>query len=521
MKCFKKVVRAYPRNLMVLLFFALLLLFNGCAGLPENVGRIDSYAVPQDVETISSIIQEGDTTACGADCSAFSLLNRGIDALRWRLALVEAAQRSLDLQYYIWQDDESGRLLFSKIIEAADRGVRVRLLFDDTAMLEKEAGAAMINYHPNIEIRTFNPFSARSSIWTLIDGAFNLGRLNHRMHNKLLVADNALAITGGRNIGNKYFGLDKRMNFRDMDILALGPVVSELSDVFDEFWKSRWAYLPETFVGEFTDEAKFNRERQRLGKEVEEDRGLTHFVELSPSVWEEMKLRTKDNSIIARAKVVRDHSDISSEAGRQEAMGSISAIAARASENVLIVSPYFIPTDDGVTGLSTSVKEGKEVTVLTNSLASNDVTATNAAYKHYRRPLLEGGIHLYELRGDAQARSFYRSSDVVPKYLGLHAKVMVFDKRDVYIGSLNLDPRSVLLNTELGLVINSPELAAQVEQAFLFDLEAENSWKVGLDEDNRVYWQSGEETTYWQPARNFWQRLMDWIIPGRLLEGHL
>jgi putative cardiolipin synthase len=521
MNYYRKINRQYSWKGAVLFSSLLLLLSGGCASLPENVGRTASYAVSQDVSAVSAAIMIGDTQECGAECSAFSLLNRGVDALRWRLALIESARRSLDLQYYIWQDDESGRLLFSKVIEAADRGVRVRLLFDDTAMLSKEAGAALVNYHPNIEIRTFNPFSARSSIWTLIDGAFNLGRLNNRMHNKLLVVDNVLAITGGRNIGNKYFGLDKRMNFRDMDVLALGPVVKELSDVFDDFWNSRWAYPPEAFVGKFTDEDEFNRVRQRFAEDIAKDRELTRFVELSPSVWEEMKQRVKENTVIARSTVVRDSSDISSEQGRQEAFETIALIAEKAFDDVVIISPYFIPTDEGVVSLSNSVKSGKKVTVLTNSLGSNDVTATNAAYKHYRKPLVNGGIKLYELRGDAQARSFYRSSDTVPKYLGLHAKVMIFDHRDVYIGSLNLDPRSVLLNTELGLFIESPELAAQVERAFSLDLAPENSWVVGVDENNTVYWQSGEEITYWQPARNTWQRIMDWIIPGRLLEGHL
>lgn len=514
----RKLLPVLPSLLLCLGF---LLAGGGCARLPENVGRVESYAVAQDIEAVTEQLARYDDRDCKPDCSALALLDRGNEAFRWRLALVDMAQRSLDLQYYIWQSDEVGRLLFSRVLQAADRGVRVRLLLDDTAMLGKDYGAAAINAHPNIEIRTFNPFSARGSIWTLVDGFFNLDRLNSRMHNKLLVADNSIGITGGRNIGNNYFGLDKRMNFRDMDILALGPVVEDLSEAFDTFWNSRWSYLPDVFVSDPGDTAQHEKDYQTFLKRLEKEKEFVKPVDLTPEIWEQLRDETRERVVVAPAEVLWDAPDIEDSDGRTKAFMELNEISKQTQREALIVSPYFIPTGNGVAVFAEEVKNGKQIRILTNSLASNDVTATNAGYKNYRRPLVEAGVEIYELRGDAEARTFYRSGDFAPQWLGLHAKVMVFDHEDVFIGTMNLDPRSVLLNTEIGLLIHSPELADQVEEAFYRDMSPENSWRVKIDESGILYWDSAAGRTDWQPARGTWQRVLDWLIPGTLIEDHL
>ena len=420
--------------------------------------------------------------------SGFQLLATGSDAFTTRIALVQAAQHSLDVQYYSAGEDITGRLLLQSLLDAANRGVRVRMLVDDINRRHTDPAFAALDQHPNIEIRVFNPFGTRDT--TLIERAGNLltrfDQLNRRMHNKALVADNQLAIVGGRNLGDEYFDVNPELSFRDFDLLCAGPVVDAVSRSFDHFWTSPQSY-PLKQVQSKIDDATLDATLDALARHWRDADGVpTGHLALHPPALAERLRSGKLPLFWATAELAADGPDkLDTPADETESApgDTLRDLAANARREVLIISPYFVPLDGGVRFLSALTQRGVTVRVLTNSLAATDVVPVHAGYARYRPALLQAGVALYEfkpIRTNNGTRSLRRIALGSTSRASLHGKVYVIDRRDVILGSFNLDPRSVRLNTELAIVIHSPEFAERMARIFDRATSPHASFRVEL-----------------------------------------
>jgi cardiolipin synthase C len=416
--------------------------------------------------------------------SGVVLVTAGRKAFTSRMAMTELAEKSLDLQYYIWDDDQSGRILAHAILKSADRGVRVRLLIDDLNVGKRDSTIAALDAHPNIEIRLFNPFANRGS--KLIEFAGDFDRLNHRMHNKLMVADNALALLGGRNIGDHYFDVSKEANYRDLDVAVAGEVVREASDVFDYFWNGDWSFpVAAVIKRSFTDE-ELKAARQKLENTIHRG-GYPYPVYEETAV---MKRRVADlgkSLVWAPAYIVWD--DPASMAAGQKHGEIIKALAGKLDKlnsELTMENAYFVPGEAGTDALRRLSERGVRVRILTNSLSSNDVLAVHAGYAKYRKQLLEGGVELYEVRADsAEVQQTLISTD---SKAALHTKAFIFDRESVFVGSFNLDPRSANINTEMGLYVESPKIAAGLADFLDEGVKPGNSYRLELDEKGKIVW---------------------------------
>ncbi|MEJ2088164.1 MAG: phospholipase D family protein [Gammaproteobacteria bacterium] len=451
--------------------------------------------------------------ALPAGDEGLELLDSNADGLRWRLALIDSARYSIDAQYYLWYGDAAGRILAKRLLDAADRGVRVRLLVDDLNTLLSDAGtvklrdrvAAFLDAHPNVELRLFNPWTRRGLGGRLGEAVTDLKRINQRMHNKALIVDNRAAIVGGRNVGDEYMGLNDAFNFHDLDVLGVGPVARQASAVFDAYWNSRWV-MPVSVLGISIAPDEQAAARVELVRLVADTSSLAQFS-VEPRVWAG-ELAELGNHLRMGTSVV--HADLPTDEGFEQLMlEHIRSLMSSARSELLIVNAYIIPTDWGISMLRTLSDTGVRSRILTNSLASHDVPAVNSHYRKWRKPILEAGAELYELRHDAAIRPDVADTrPVVAKFMGLHAKAMVVDRHRVYIGSMNYDPRSAVTNTEMGVFIDSAGLGAALAALIERDMESRNSWRVGLD-DGRLRWANDAEVVERQPARSFWQRVED------------
>ena len=496
--------------------FALALFVVGCAALPEELplGPPGHALAPQPGGPLAAA-----ETALAArfdpETSGFHLLDANEESLRWRLALIDSAQHSLDLQYYAWWGDESGVLLMSRVVEAAGRGVQVRLIVDDltTNFLVKAAqerlsdsGLAIVDAHPNIQVRLFNPWRQRSIVGQLLESIEHLDRVNQRMHNKLLIADNRAVILGGRNIGNEYFGLSPEFGFRDLDTLGLGPVARQASEVFDRFWNSE-RVVPADRLGIVATPADLEQAFAVIDGRLQAAETLVRFP-VAPQDWSGPLAKLLEALHRGSSRVLADRP------GEDDVIHvmpqAIRALLEGAEHDVTIMNAYIVPDAEAIEWLREQTARGVRYRILTNSLASHDVPAVNAHYKLWRRALLSAGAELYETKPHAavQAR-LVDTPPVVAEFMGLHAKAMVIDGAQVFIGSLNLDPRSWRLNSEMGVVVESPGLAAELLATIERDLQPENAWRVTLGDDGGLTWTAGAEVLRFQPARHFWQRVKD------------
>ena len=470
------------RSYSLILLASLLLV--GCANVPKGYPRIHSTAFQgHDSTTIGKYFAKAAGRHPGK--SGFAIIRQPRPAFTSRVALTELAEKTLDLQYYIWEPDSTGRILAERLLRAADRGVRVRLLVDDITLAGRDAAVASLDAHANIEIRVFNPFAHRKA--RALDFIADFNRVNHRMHNKLMVMDNAVAILGGRNIGDHYFGVDTEANFRDLDIVAGGPVVREISQVFDHFWNGVWS-VPTAALGDRPYSDADLRATLKSGRaEIATASYYPHPLDQDVAQLKSQLLGIFDDFIWAPGRIAWDDPESIRREGKTSKMaeGLFKRLALLESE-LLIESAYFVPRDPGIETLKELNERGIRIRVLTNSLASNDVLAAHAGYSKRRDELIKAGVELYELRpdpGPVSKRLLAGTSKAA-----LHTKAIVFDRRDVFIGSLNLDPRSGDINTEAGLYVESPELAAQVVEYMDQGVHPHNSYRVLLGEDGDLYW---------------------------------
>ncbi len=474
--------------------------------------------------------------------SAFRVISVGVDGFLARAQMIDAAERSLDLQYFIFRGDETGRRLTDALIRAADRGVRVRLLIDDGATIAGDEQIFALDAHPNIEIRVFNPFSYRghNSLRRSIEFAFNSARLDYRMHNKLLVVDNAIALIGGRNVGNQYFQMDPDSQFADDDVFAAGPIAVQLSATFDEYWRSRFA-VPASALELGRRSRKALVDRRELASEHSERHlqplktdGVDYVAKLATREPYAGIISGRLPVVWAQAQVVCDSPDKKGVEGRRvggRLMAEQVLVAARATQSeLLMITPYLVPTPDELHAIQDLRRRDVRVAILTNSLKSAPDLIAHSGYVKYRVPLLKDGVELHEVRSLLGSTRGSGQTAVVSSYgnYGLHAKLLVFDRHRMFIGSMNFDQRSKRLNTEIGLIIDSPQLAQATMTRFDRMVQPDNaytpSWQ-GSRIPRHLVWdtrEDGKDVEYLrEPARSSWQRfkltLMSWLPVDREL----
>jgi putative cardiolipin synthase len=496
--------RKLPGACLVPLALACLMALAGCASVSPASAPVQTSAVSPVQDPLWSALE----AAWPGD--RFEVLNRGDEALEWRLRAIDSATASIDLQTFLWSADGSGLAILARLLAAADRGVRVRILLDDSFTVGEGEAIAALAQHPGIEFRIYNPFAQRPDNLVLRQVA-NLGdfaRVDHRMHNKVMIADTRAAIVGGRNLADEYFGQHASANFRDLEAIASGPIVRQLADVFDRYWQSPWAVQASDVVGTPSAGASLDALRTRLAARVGPLPAET--PEARQAAWNELLA----GAVPASATVLADdpaRADPAVEKPDQLAAALIEQIDLAASE-LILVSAYLIPTPELAEAIQRAERRGVQVRILTNSLRSNNHTAAHSAYRHYVHTLIRHGADLHEVRALAKDRSRYMRTPVDQKHLGLHAKVLLIDDDLSFVGSANLDPRSLNINTEMGLLVRSREFSQSLRECLGVDFERRNAWHLQESADGQLRWVGDDVVLHEQPAESMLQRLEDWFL---------
>lgn len=450
--------------------------------------------------------------------SGFLLITENAEAFIARIALCELAQHTLDIQYYIYHDDASGQLLRHKIIEAADRGVRVRLLVDDISMGGRHASFKLFNAHPNITVRIFNPLANRSYFRNL-ELTFNFDRVGRRMHNKAFIADNAVGIIGGRNIGDEYFDARHQTNFVDLDLLTIGPIVRDITQSFRDYWLSHWAISIEQLSKTRIARQRIKSMRKRLRDKWNEAQNMDYFKALRHSHFADQLLNAELEYVWATAQLFYDRPEklLADKPSSTTHMGpKVGSIIAQTSDSIYISSPYLIPGKSGVSMMRDFSNRGVSINILTNSLASTDVTAAHVGYRRYRKLLLHGGVNLFEYKPTAKNKPFLSRFRRHMSRFSLHAKYIISDHQYLFIGSANIDPRSGNLNTEIGVIIQSEELALQALKMFNNATLPENSYQLKLTDGRDIVWESRDKgmvkRSHTEPKAGLWKNILVFLI---------
>jgi len=501
-------------------FFTIILIL-GCGVLwLRHYSRLPSL----DGRTVSSAVNETRETQLGhvvaplleahPNVSGIFPLRDARDAFAARMRLAQRAERTLDVQYYIWRNDMTGTLLFQALHDAADRGVRVRLLLDDNNTSGLDSILAALDSHPDIEVRLFNPFVIRKPRIGYLTDFF---RANRRMHNKSFTADNQATIIGGRNIGDEYFGATEGVIFVDLDVLAIGPVVHDVSTDFDRYWNSASSYsvdklLPRVTAEQLEDLTAAARRIEATPADID----FVNAVRESPFM-QQLVARTLQFEWANTHMISDDPAKGLGRAKQEELFPErLKKIIGQPTTELELVSAYFVPTDAGVKSFVDFAKGGIKVKILTNALEATDVPAVHAGYAKHRKELLKGGVQLYELRRVS-------ATDMRGKHIGvwgssgssLHAKTFAVDGSRVFVGSFNFDPRSAKLNTELGFVIESPALAQDIERTFATRVP-NHAYEVHLSNKGQLCWiaHDSDRTVRYhkEPGTTFWLRAFVWLL---------
>ncbi len=448
----------------------------------------------------------------GSGESAHWLLDRNALALRARLALADEAAVSLDVQYFVWQSDASGHLVADRMLHAADRGVRVRILVDDFGVSGKGGDVLKLEAHPNIEVRTFNPWRTRGNrLGTATEFLTRAHVLNRRMHNKTFIADGRFAVLGGRNIGDRYFGIYEHFVQNDLDVMVAGQVAREVAVTFDDYWNSEHAFRIASFEYDQRPRNPLVATREELHASIDANAALLASFPSDPVDWSAYLEELVATFAPARSEVLWESPAILDES-RPRLYADFKELIAGARSEVLISSPYFIPDAEFRELLRELVARGVRVVVVTNSLATNNHVVAHTGYRRWRRDVLGAGVELYELRSDAEALSLYVTPPGAAERLGLHTKAAVVDRERTFVGSPNVDPRSMVLNTEIGVVGDGPIFAARVAALIERDMAPANAWRVSMDEEGWLRWTNGDEVVRRQPAQGFRQRMVEFLL---------
>ena len=481
--------------------------FSGCASV--------NFDYPKDA---SYVITDTDDTYLGRDIgdlpeehpgeSAFYLLTDGIDALAARLRMADVAEKSIDVQYYLITNDVVGYAVLGVLLEAADRGVRVRLLLDDIQTQGYDAGMAALDSHPNFQVRIFNPFSSRSN---RIGDATDFNRVNRRMHNKSFTVDNQVTIVGGRNIAEEYFGARDDVNFGDLDVLGVGPVVDDVSAMFDLYWNHRMA-LPIPAFAEMPDDPAEELEalRGRIAAAVGTIAD-TRYAEVVNAEIQDYIRRDESWFFWAPYEVVYDSPDKADKDKAEDAASitvPLGEVVRSAEYELIVVSPYFVPLKSGVEFFQELRDKGVEIIIATNSLAATNHSIVHSGYAPYRKDLLKMGVSLFEVKPNASLEEVKRGGSGA-NLATLHTKAFLVDRSKFFLGSFNWDPRSARINTELGVIIESPELGQYLGER-VYNSIYQQTYKVFLNGKNKirwVEWVDDEPVIYTkEPKTGFWRR---------------
>jgi len=498
-----------------LLKFSVLLvitgLLAGCATVSFDQPKPYSIAIHETGDTALGRYAAHETAEHGGR-SGFYPLSQGADALGIRLHLAEIAEKSIDLQYFLMKNDTAGAVIANALLKAADRGVRVRFLLDDVFTTVPEDSFLLINQHPYIEIRIFNPVS-RSGIYILnFLGQFS--QANRRMHNKSFTVDNAVCVVGGRNIADEYFELKTDVEFVDFDILAVGPVAREISDSFDEYWNHSRAVPIDQFIKDRKKQdletvradiaEEFDGIYETVYKQALTSRLLNHLIEGRTPLFFAHARVLADSPDKLIHKIDETHMRVAT-----ELLGVIQS----AETEIIFISPYYVPGKGGVQMVRDLVAKGVRVVIITNSLASNNHVAVHSGYARYRRDVIRAGAELYEARANAVRE--LSGNNEVPDTLTLHTKGILFDRRKVFIGSLNLDPRSIAINAEMGVLIDSEEMV----ESFTEDMDqnlATHTYRVLENKSGKLEWHSRidnqDVVETKEPLTNWWLRFKAWLL---------
>jgi putative cardiolipin synthase len=546
----------------------LLYLLNGCAAIPYDYPRLVSSALYRPEGTsLGKEIQAQAITHPGA--SGFYLLPTGVDAFAARTLMIGRAEKTLDLQYYIFHDDLLGKFVYDRLLAAADRGVRVRLLLDDWHQTpETDWLLATMASHPNIEVRLFNPFGThrRTFLPRVLRMVFGPQRLRGRMHNKAFIADNSVAIVGGRNIGAEYFGASEEFNFYDVDILAVGPIARGVRATFDDHWNCVLSVPISALVSRRPTPDDLKSVRRDLETQRECLKKSTYWLKVQASEVQKRINAGTTPLVWGQAEVLADHTlkcidpDDSSQAAKMTQ--KLKGILAGAQSELLMVTPYFVPGQAGMRLLRQMRGRNLTIKIITNSFLSSDAPLAQIGYMRYRKDLLRAGVELYEMKptlvqiqhdqerrqfgGDFRrlCSSFIQGGGALiqhgasriqiggssVQYGGssrgaLHAKTFVLDRQTVFVGSFNFDPRSMKLDTQNGIVIHSPVLANQAAYLFYQGISPARTYRVTLLGNDDLVWitedNEREVRYYREPLSRFWPRLtlkcLSWLTPELLL----
>lgn len=447
-------------SLRAFLVIPVLMLTGACASLPTGYER-ETMTAFTDTQVTGLGLRSTAVMMMQPGKSRLIPLVDGVDAFYTRIAIITRAERSLDIQYFLWHKDVTGQVMLKHVLDAADRGVRVRMLLDDLDNQRLDPEWYALDTHPNISIRLFNPFVTRG--FKYVDFFTDTARINRRMHNKSMTADNQFTIVGGRNIGDEYFDAMPDNNFYDMDVLATGPVVSQVSHAFDVYWNHETAVPIYAFDHNKATAEDLESTRKALNafREAQLDSQYADDVRASGIVEALRGGKYEHPAFFGTAEVIFDDPD----KGLGKPLDEISTMNDllapyfdNAKREIILISPYFVPGDEGVEAVVGRVRQGLEVGVITNSYGSTDSTPVHAGYSRYREPLLAGKVQIYEVKPDSRKERRV-GSVAFDSEASLHTKSFIIDRETVFIGSLNLDPRSVDINTEMGIVFHSPEMA--------------------------------------------------------------
>lgn len=489
-------------------------LLAGCGSLPPLDGRTQTSALT-DTGGTRLALAVAPHAAAHPGKSGIYAIPQPRDAFAARGLLAGAADRSLDVQYYIWHGDETGWLLFEAIYRAAQRGVRVRLLLDDNGVGGLDATLAALDAHPNIEVRLYNPFVQRTA--RALGYLTDFTRLNRRMHNKSFTADNQASIVGGRNVGNEYFGAGDETVFEDLDVIAVGPAVREVSAAFDLYWNSASAYPAASIVGSAPPDGAGRLEADFAAARADPASSAYLKALLDTELVGEL-LAGRLPFEWADARLLRDDpAKTLDTTGRTDVLllAELLRTTARAQKSFDLISPYFVPGEEGSAALAALAQSGVAVRILTNSLAATDVGAVHAGYAKRRHDLLRAGVRLYELKRTAEQEMPRDQHASGASSASLHAKTFSLDRSRTFVGSFNFDQRSALLNTEMGLMIDSPALGQRLADALSRQVPR-TAYEVRLTADGSLEWiertAAGETRHSTEPGAGPLRRAWIWCL---------
>ena len=514
---------------MLAIYCSIAITVTGCSTLPKHkIESIPETTLQVDTAqtTLAQIIQP--LQEQHPDLTGYLVLFEPLEALATRLSLIDKAEKRLDLQYYIWDNDKVGSLALHALIRAADRGVKIRLLIDDNNAKSTEGIFLALAQHPNIEVKLFNPYRFRK--YRALDMILDLKRINRRMHNKSFIADHQVALIGGRNMTNQYYNVSDNYQFSDVDVMLVGTAVKDISHSFDEYWSHEYAYKVQEVVNQSAHHLSYESLKRQLDEHYERVT-VQNYLDLTSNSQAIDSLMSRDIQLDwVKAEVVKDSPDkIKSKAKKKEHLNfQLIQHLEQPEKNVDLISAYFVPEKKGAKMLTDLAKDGVKVRVLTNSFKANDVAVVHAFYGKYRQNLLEHGVQLYEFLPalnkndlDKNTEDLAKKAKVSIKGLSrssLHAKLMALDEKQVFIGSFNFDPRSAYLNTEIGVLLNSPPLARAVHTTMDENL-SKYAYKLVLDANKKITWQrqtpQGPVIYTKEPRMKWWQRagikMLSWL----------